>query len=137
MDQAALERTFDFRAVHHYRDPRRTDEQNRAAFGELAAPHPHDYRVTVRVSGPMDPFTGFCVNLGALEAAVEDLLQPLRDGDVNAAVPEFQRGELLPSCENLARWLFRRLEAAVPQPARIRTVRVAESRELAAEYPAV
>lgn len=137
MEQAALERTFDFQAVHHYRDPRRSDEENRAAFGELAAPHPHPYRVTVRVAGPMDPFTGFCVNLEALEAAVENLLDPLRDGDLNAAIPEFRRGELLPSCENLARWLFRRLEGAVPGPTTIRAVRVAESREIAAEYPAV
>lgn len=136
MNHALLERSFSFDAVHHYRHPDWSDEENRAAFGELAAPHPHRYRVTVRVAGPMDPFTGFCVDLGALEGAVEALLGPLRGGDLNTVVPAFASGTLLPSCENLARWLFRSLEAGLPEGVRLVSVRVAESDELAAEYPA-
>lgn len=135
MDQAVLERTYSFDAVHHYRNPGWSEEENRAAFGELAAPHPHRYRVTIRVTGPMDPFTGFCVDLSALDAAVETLLAPLRSGDLNASIPAFASGDLLPSCENLARWLFRALGEQVPGPARLTTVRVAESGDLWAEYP--
>jgi len=136
MEEAVMERTHTFRAVHHYARRDRTPERNREVFGDLADPHAHDYRVTVRVAGPMDPVTGFCVDLATLDDAVLGMLEPLRDGDLNQAVADFRDGGLLPSCENLARWIYRRLQDVMPSPARVLAVRVAESPDLAAVYPA-
>ena len=136
MDEATLERSVTFSARHHYWHAGWTEERNRAVFGELTEPHDHDYRVTVRVRGTMDPVTGFCADLPALESAMAVVLGPLRDADLNTAVAAFRSGDLLPSCENLARWIHgevsRRLES--DGGARVVAVRVAESPELAAEY---
>lgn len=136
MAHAVLERTVTFQATHHYRHPAWSEERNRAVFGDLTAPHGHHYRVTVRVAGPLEPVTGFAVDLPALDAALAEILGPLRDANLNLAVPDFAAGERLPSCENLARWIFGGLAAALTPPARLASVRVAESDDLAAEYPA-
>lgn len=136
MEEAVMERTHTFRAVHHYARRDWSPERNREAFGALVDPHPHDYRVTVRVAGPMDPVTGFCVELGALDEAVLGALEPLREADLNRAVQDFREGGLLPSCENLARWIYRSVRESLPSPVRVLAVRVAESPELAAVYPA-
>lgn len=136
MSEATLERSVNFHARHHYWHPQWGEERNRAVFGALAESHGHDYRLTVRVRGPMDPVTGFAVDLPALETALAVVVGPLRDADLNEAVEDFRDGSLLPSCENLARWAFRevnrRLELS--NGSRLVLVRVAESPDLAAEY---
>lgn len=132
--RAELQRSVTFRAVHRYRRPGRSAAEDRAVFGALADPHPHDYRLTVGVAGPMEPVTGFVTDLPALDRCLEQVVGPLRDGDLNALV--FPGGEELPSCENLARWFFRVLGERVPPPAALRWVRLAESDDLAARFPA-
>ena len=114
MDEATLERSAGFSARHHYWHPEWTEERNRAVFGALSEPHDHDYRVTVWVRGAMDPVTGFCVDLPARESALAVVLGPLRGADLNVAVAAFRDGGLLPSCENLARWIWERLAPELP-----------------------
>lgn len=134
MAHAIVERTVTFNATHHYLREDWSEERNRAVFGELTAPHGHVYRVSVRVSGPMQPVTGFAVDLPALDAALAEILGPLKDADLNHAVADFAGGDRLPSCENLARWVFRRLAAKLAPPGHLLSVRVSESDDLAAEY---
>ena len=133
-DRAELERSVTFRASHRYRRPERPEAEDRAAFGDLVDAHPHDYRLTVRVAGPMAPRTGFVTDLPALDRALETVVAPLRNADLNARV--FPDGEDLPSCENLARWFHRELEDRIPPPATLLWVRLAESDDLAARFPA-
>jgi 6-pyruvoyltetrahydropterin/6-carboxytetrahydropterin synthase len=136
MDEATLERSANFSARHHYWHPEWTEERNRAVFGALAEPHEHEYRVTVWVRGPMDPVTGFCVDLPALESALAVILGPLRGADLNVAIESFRDGRRLPSCENLARWVHAELSRRLgpESSARVVRVRVAEDADLAAEY---
>ena len=130
--RALLERSREFTAQHHYRHPEWDEARNREVFGALADPHPHDYRVTVRVSGVQDPVTGFVADLRVLDEALDELIGPLEGGSLNE-VPGLEDGRLLPSCENLARIWYQELRGRVA-PARVESVRVAESPELAAEY---
>jgi len=136
MDEARLIRTVRLRAVHRYWRPAWSDEENRRVFGDQAASHPHDWRVEVHVAGPVDPRTGWCVELGALDRAVAEATRGWDGGDLNALVPEVARGEMTPSTENLARWLHARIAPGVPAPARLVEVRVFESGELGSAWPA-
>jgi 6-pyruvoyl-tetrahydropterin synthase len=133
--EAALERTLRVRAVHHYVRPGWSAEQNRAAFGPVADPHPHDYVVSVTVRGPLDA-DGFVVDLCALDELLAQEIGVLDGGDLNRLVPEVRSGGLQPSTEAIARWLWMRLEGRIPGTARLVRVRVAEGPDLAAEYPA-
>lgn len=110
---ARLIRTHRFRATHHYRRPAWTEEENRRVFGPQADPHAHDWRVEVHVAGPLDPQTGWCVDLGALDAALGRITLGWDGGDLNALIPEVAQGVMTPSTENLARWIHARLDEAL------------------------
>ena len=135
MPEAALDRTVRIRATHHYRRADWSEARNREAFGAVADPHAHDYAVTVTVRGPIDAH-GFVVDLPGLDRLLAEEIGALDGGDLNALVPGVRAGRLQPSTEALARWLWERLEPRVAAPARLVRVRVAESPELAAAYPA-
>ena len=53
-------------------------------FGEQVEPHAHDWRVEVHVAGPVDPLTGWCVDLGALDACLADATTGWDGGDIRA-----------------------------------------------------
>ena len=129
-------RTVRFRAAHHYRRAAWPDQENRRVFGLQAEPHVHDWRVEALVAGPVDPATGWCVDLGALDALLGAATAGWDGGDLNALVPDVARGEMTPSTENLARWLHDRLAGALPGPARVVEVRVFESDDLGSAWPA-
>ncbi len=135
MPDAELERTVRVRAAHHYERRDWSPDRNREAFGAVAEPHPHDYAVTVTVRGPIDEH-GFAVDLPGLDALLAREIGGLEGGDLNALVPDVRAGRLQPSTEMLARWLFETLEGRIPGGARLVRVRVAESPDLAAVYPA-
>jgi len=134
--KSRLIRTVRFRASHHYRRPGWSDEENRRVFGAQTDPHVHDWRVEVHVVGPVDPDTGWCVDLADLDAYLAALTAGWDGGDLNALVPEVADGTLTPSTENLARWLYVRLAPHVEAPAHLAEVRVFESGELGSAYPA-
>lgn len=82
----------------------------------------------------MHPETGFVVDLEALDEAIQEVVSELDGQDLNEALPEVREEGALPSTENLARWIWKRLASRVSQPATLEKVRVAESETLAAEY---
>src|SRR5688572_1192636 len=136
MSQASLTRSVRFRAAHHYRRTDWSDAENRRVFGENVNPHEHDYTLAVTVRGHVDEQTGFLVDLGELDRAIESVVAPLRGGNLVQRIAEANDGRLQPSTESLARWFFSQLGPRIPRPARLLRVRVAESDDLAAEFPA-
>jgi len=136
LDQARLIRVMRFRATHRYRRAEWSAERNRRVFGAQSDPHSHDWRVEVHVRGPLDPETGWVVDLGDLDGALADLFEGWDGGDLNRLIPEATEGRLVPSTEAIARWIFHQLEGRVQAPATLAQVRVFESDELGAVYPA-
>jgi len=96
----------------------------------------HDFRVEVRVTGSVDPETGFLVDLGRLDDALHDVVGRLDGKDLNRLIPEVREGRMQPSTESLARWMFERLVDRIPDGVQLRSVRVWESDDLGAEAEA-
>lgn len=136
MTEARLVRRVRFRAVHRYGWPDRSEAENRRVFGAQAEPHAHDWTVEVQVVGPLDVDTGFVMDLEALDRTLGEVIGGWDGGDLNELVPPVRAGHLQPSTEALARWLYGELAERLPGPARLDRVRVFESPELGAEYPA-
>jgi len=99
-------------------------------------PHEHEYTLAVTVRGEVDPATSFLVDLPELDRAIEDVVRPLRGRNLAEVIDEAREGRLLPSTEGLAEWFYRQLERRIPAPAGLVRIRVAESEDLAAEFPA-
>jgi 6-pyruvoyltetrahydropterin/6-carboxytetrahydropterin synthase len=137
--QIALERRYRFSASHLYRRPGWSEAENRARFGKCAnlPGHGHNYRLYVTVSGAVDPATGFVVDLGALDALVQEhVVERLDHQHLNAALPEFADGEAIPSSENLVRWIREQLADRMPAGSRLTRLRLEEDEDLAAEWTA-
>lgn len=135
MAEVSLVRTVRFSAGHRYWRPEWSEAENRRTFGRSANPHGHNYRLEVTVRGPVDPETGFCVDLRALDEVLRShVVEPLDQRDLREVLPEVRPGERIPTTEELARVFFERLTDAIPGDARLLRVRLHEDESLAAEF---
>ncbi|HYN80572.1 MAG TPA: 6-carboxytetrahydropterin synthase [Gemmatimonadaceae bacterium] len=137
MPTAYLTRRVTFAAAHRYRRPEWSDEKNEAVFGACARPsyHGHTYTCDVTVRGEIDDVTGFVVDLGLLDRVLEtEVRQRFDHRNINLEVPEFADGELVPTGENIARFISERVQASLPPETRVTEVRVAEDKTLSASY---
>jgi 6-pyruvoyltetrahydropterin/6-carboxytetrahydropterin synthase len=134
---ASLTRRITFAAAHRYRRPDWSEEKNLEVFGSCSRPsyHGHNYACEVTVSGEIDPETGFVVDLGALDTILrEEVSDRFDHRNINADVPEFADGKLIPSGENLARFIFARVQQRLNGRAFVTRVTVAEDATLSATY---
>lgn len=133
--RASLTRRVAFAAAHRYRIAEWSDEKNEQTFGLCARPsyHGHSYVCDVTVSGPIDPKTGFCVDLGVLDRILATEVRERFDHrNINTDVPEFADGGLVPTGENLARFILERVERALGGTVTVLRVTVAEDATLSA-----
>lgn len=137
MPTAYLTRRVSFAAAHRYRRPEWSDEKNEAVFGACARPsyHGHTYICDVTVRGEIDDLTGFVVDLGLLDRVLEkEVRQRFDHRNINLEVPEFADGGLVPTGENIARFICERVQASLPSQTRVTEVKVAEDKTLSASY---
>lgn len=138
MPRSTLTRRVLFAAAHRYRRPDWSDERNADVFGPCANPHfhGHSYTCDVTVTGPVDPTTGFLVDLGLLDRVLQQEVRDRFDHrNLNLEVPEFADGGLIPTGENLARLIGERVQAAIAHTtARVLRVHLAEDHTLSSSY---
>jgi 6-pyruvoyltetrahydropterin/6-carboxytetrahydropterin synthase len=133
-----LTRKADFSAAHFYWNPAWSEAENQRVFGKCAnrQGHGHNYTLEVTVAGEVDPVSGFVVDLKQLKDILELEVVSIYDHrHLNHEVPEFMTsgGALIPTTENLAISIWRRLEGKIPN-ARLHRVRVYEMPDLFADY---
>lgn len=134
--RATLTRRVTFSAAHRYRRPEWDEARNAEVFGACAHPnwHGHTYACEVTVGGPVDPTTGFCADLGALDRALEErVVRRLDHRNLVLDVPAFAEGRLIPTSENLASWIATEVQQALGGATRVVRVRVSEEPGLWAE----
>lgn len=142
MPHCTLARRVTFAAAHRYRRPEWDDARNEATFGPCAWPHfhGHSYVCDVTVAGEIDPVTGFVVDLGVLDEVLRrEVHQRFDHRNINLDVPEFADGLLVPSGENLAKFIFERVQQALQalgERPRVTVVTVSEDSSLKATYAA-
>jgi 6-pyruvoyltetrahydropterin/6-carboxytetrahydropterin synthase len=89
----------------------------------------------VTVGAPIDEATGFVVDLGVLDDILSKQVKERFDHrNINLDVPEFADGKLVPTGENLARFIFERVDRDLPKPAKVIRVTVGEDDSLSATY---
>jgi 6-pyruvoyltetrahydropterin/6-carboxytetrahydropterin synthase len=121
-----LTRTLRFRATHRYWKREWSAEQNRARFGSMTESHPHEYRCTVTLSGPLDPETSMVMDLGALDRLLKEEVQDRFEGKA------LDRDLPLPTGEAIAGEIFTRLSGRLPAGVALESVQIAEDETLSA-----
>ena len=83
---------------------------NVPAGHKCARLHGHSFRVEIHVSGPVDPQLGWVMDFADVKAAFDPLFRQLDHSYLND-VPGLEN----PTSENLARWIWQKLEPTLPQ----------------------
>ena len=132
----SLTRRVTFTATHRYWRSDWSAERNATLFGAAAIAHAHDYLCDVTVSGPIDADTGMIVDLGLLDRILaREVHDRFHGKDINAHIAAFADRKLIPTCENLARFVFEHVEAALDTAVALTSVVMREDETLSAEFP--
>lgn len=134
-----LTRRITFAAAHRYRRPEWSDEQNERVFGRCAREsfHGHSYTCDVTVTGPVAHDTGMIADLGLLDDVLRaEVRERFDHRNINVDVAEFADGKLVPTGEELARFIFERVQAGLGDSVRVVEVVVAEDETLRASFRA-
>jgi 6-pyruvoyltetrahydropterin/6-carboxytetrahydropterin synthase len=135
MPSAQLTRRVRFAAAHRYRRPEWSEEKNAAVFGACARPnfHGHSYRCSVTVEGDVDPQTGMVIDLARLDDVLAaEVVSRFDHRNINLDVAEFGDGLLIPTGENLARYILQQVQRALGDAAVVRSVTIEEDDDLSA-----
>jgi 6-pyruvoyltetrahydropterin/6-carboxytetrahydropterin synthase len=127
-------RRAEFSASHFYHNPELSPEENQRIFGKCNNPHGHghNYALEVTVRGGVDPQTGMVVDLKDLKQIIEaEVMQSMDHRFLNEEVPAFR--EIIPTTENIAREIWRRLEGKTGG-GRLHRVRLYETADLYVDY---
>ena len=123
MPKVRITRKLHFSAAHRLAHPDLSDDENRRVFGDCANPnwHGHNYELEVTVAGPVDPETGYVMDLKDLKDLVNGrVVDELDHRNLNLDVP-WLKG-VLPTTENLVVRIWERLAAHIPEPAALERV---------------
>jgi 6-pyruvoyltetrahydropterin/6-carboxytetrahydropterin synthase len=83
---------------------------NVPAGHKCARVHGHSFRVEIHVQGPLDPHLGWVMDFADVKAAFQPLFEQLDHHYLNDVA-----GLENPTSEHLARWIWQRLQPALPQ----------------------
>lgn len=79
--------------------------------------------------------TGFVADLGMLDTLLNrEVHERFDHRNINMDIPEFGDGKLIPSGENLARFIFEKIAAGLPSGLELESVTIAEDETLSAAY---
>lgn len=134
MPIARVTRRVHFCAGHRLQNPDWDEERNRATYGACSNPsgHGHNYDLEVTVEGEIDPDVGYVMDLRALKELLGDaVLSEVDHRNLNVDVPWLEG--VIPTTENLAVAIWRRLEGRLPM-ARLVSVRLWETERNSVEY---
>lgn len=125
-----------FNAAHRLHNPELSDEENRAIFGKCNNPnyHGHNYDLEVKVTGTVDPKTGYVIDMKILKDIMKvHVLDKFDHKNLNLDTTEFKN--LNPTAENIAIVIHDIIRQKLSSELSL-TVRLYETERNFVEYPA-
>ncbi|MBC5993117.1 6-pyruvoyl trahydropterin synthase family protein [Pontibacter cellulosilyticus] len=103
-----------FNAAHRLYNPAWTNEQNDNFFGKCNNPnyHGHNYELIVKLTGAVDPDTGYVYDMKKLSTLVqEEVIAKFDHKNLNLDTEEFAK--LNPTAENIAVVIWNKLRPKI------------------------
>jgi 6-pyruvoyltetrahydropterin/6-carboxytetrahydropterin synthase len=123
-----------FNAAHRLHNPDWSEEKNREVFGlcNNANYHGHNYELEVKVTGEVDPETGYLIDLKVLKDVIREKVEKRFDHkNLNLDTEEFK--ELNPTAENICYVIWKILKENLDERYDL-TVRLYETPRNYVEY---
>ena len=125
-----------FNAAHRLHNPSLSDSENKELFGKCNNPnyHGHNYELVVRVTGEIDPVSGYVIDMKVLSKIInEKILLKFDHKNLNLDTQEFKN--LNPTAENIAVVIYQILSDELDKHYNIK-VWLYETERNFVEYPA-
>ncbi|MFM7672292.1 MAG: 6-pyruvoyl trahydropterin synthase family protein [Bacteroidota bacterium] len=136
MNRVSVYRKEHFNAAHRLYRPDWDDATNDRVFGKCALPHyhGHNYELVVKVTGAIDPETGYVIDLKLLSDLIQrEVIERFDHRNLNLDTKEF--ATLNPTAENIAVVIHGLLRPHLSEALELH-VRLYETPRNFVEYPA-
>ncbi len=123
-----------FNAAHRLNNPAWSIEKNKQVFGKCNNDnfHGHNYQLEVHLEGPIDPETGYVMDMKLLSDIIRDeIIERFDHRNLNLDCPEFEG--VNPSAENIARICWELLRDKIDASLQL-TLRLWETPRNGVEY---
>ena len=127
-------RVEQFNAAHRLFNPKWDDETNNRVFGKCNNPnfHGHNYKLEVELDGPIDPETGYVLDMKRLSDIIkQEIIERFDHRNLNLDCEEFK--DLIPSAENIALVCWNILRKQLPMELKLK-IRLWETPRNGVEY---
>ncbi len=114
--KVSVTRKGHFNAAHRLHVAEWSEEKNKAFFGLCNNPnfHGHNYNLQVKVTGEVDPVSGYLIDMKLLSDIIHDEVEQRFDHrNLNLDTDEFKN--LNPTAENIAIVIWRLIRKRLPQ----------------------
>lgn len=135
--KVAVFRREHFNAAHRLYNKDWSEKENTNVFGKCSLPnyHGHNYELEIKVTGDIDPKTGFVMDMKKLsDLANAHVLQRFDHKNLNLDTAEFR--ELNPTAENIAIVIYDLLRPHIEKSLDLH-IRLYETPRNFVEYPAL
>ena len=107
MPTVSVTRRVHFNAAHRLHNPAYPEEWNARVYGVCANPnyHGHNYELVVKVTGEVDPRTGYVFDMKLLSEIIKkDVVEKFDHKNLNLDVAEFKN--MNPTAENIVKVIY-------------------------------
>lgn len=136
MSRVSVIRKEHFNAAHRLHSSSLSDDENAKLYGKCNYPnyHGHNYELEVKVTGEVNPVSGYVMDMKALSQLIRsEVLEKFDHKNLNLDTAEFK--ERIPSAENIAIVIYHILRAKI-DPRMDLHIRLYETPRNYVEYPA-
>lgn len=133
--KVAIFRKEHFNAAHRLHSNQLSDAENAVTFGKCnySNYHGHNYDLTVKVTGEIDPVTGYVIDTKVLSELIkEEVIEKFDHKNLNLDTSEFKT--LNPTVENIAVVIYNILRSKLDNRYELKII-LYETERNYAEYP--
>lgn len=124
-----------FNAAHRLFNPNWDEATNNRVFGLCNNPnyHGHNYTLIVKITGEINPDTGYVIDLKVVNDLIKQLvIEPFDHNNLNLDVPDFKN--VNPTAENIARIIYEKFSAHLDKNLEVK-IQLFETENNFVEYP--
>lgn len=134
--KTSVYRKEQFSATHRLHNPHWSDEKNTIIFGKCNNPefHGHNYTLVVKITGNVDPETGYVYDAKLIKELVKQHVMDRYDHkNLYTDIDDF--ADLIPTSENISRIIYENIRKEIPERFDLQ-IRLFETDKIWVEYPA-
>ena len=132
MNYPIITKRYHFSASHKYGNDAWSEEKNLEVFGKDYNTHGHNYVLEVSVTGPIDPGSGWLVDLPTLNKIVKSKVVDVLDhSQIEKDVQWFKDKQ--PSSENLLLWIWDQIFDKITD-CKLHRIRLVETHSIFNDY---